>query len=140
MKHSVKSVVRVCCIVVAALSFSGCSALTDRWTITTVDDTASGLAPVHYEASIKSYLETRLKDPFSAHYRHLSAPEKHIENVQVVTQSPTLVNVNGRMRVTRKHCWRVTVEVNAKNSYGAYSGWTTYTFLFRGEDIMSAYP
>ena len=66
MKHSVKSVVRVCCIAVAALSFSGCSALTDRWTITTVDDTASGLAPVHYEASIKSYLETRLKDPFSA--------------------------------------------------------------------------
>jgi hypothetical protein len=139
VKHRVKKVLRIFLFVTMAASFFGCASLSDHWTIETVEDTASGEAPVNHESSIKSYLGNTLKDPFSAQYRYFSAPKKYVEKTQVVTQSPTLVNVNGRAIETRKHCWLVTVEVNAKNSYGAYIGWTTYVFLFRGENIMSSH-
>jgi hypothetical protein len=139
MKQSLKKLLRVFLLATIATSFSGCAALSDKWTIDTVEDTASGNAPVQYEPSIKSYLGNTLKDPFSAQYRNFSVPQKYIEKTHVVTQSPTLVNVNGRATETRKHCWLVTVDVNAKNSYGAYIGWTTHVFLFRGEAIISAH-
>ena len=31
--------------------------------------------------------------------------------------------------------WLVKATINAKNSYGGYIGFKTYTFLFRGEAI-----
>jgi hypothetical protein len=33
--------------------------------------------------------------------------------------------------------WGVLASVNAKNSYGGYTGFQTYHFLFRGEKVES---
>lgn len=118
------------------VSVSGCATLADKWHTTTIEDTARGEQPVDYVKSIKAHLENKLKDPFSAQYKDFSLPNQGSYSKNEVIQSPTLVNVNGYNRVTNIHGWRVTVEVNAKNSYGAYAGWKTYTFLFRGEEII----
>lgn len=136
MNDNFTKALRLFLILVLATSFAGCAALSDKWTIKTVEDTASGEAPIQYEESIKSYLGNTLKDPFSAQYKNFSIPKKYINKTRVVTQSPTLINVNGYATETNTHCWLVTVDVNAKNSYGGYIGWTTYVFLFRGESIM----
>jgi len=39
-------------------------------------------------------------------------------------------------RETRHYGWTVKATVNAKNSYGGYVGFKTYTFLFRGERLV----
>mgnify|MGYP001627218694 CR=1 FL=1 len=137
-KKLLVSLFRFTCVASIVATLHGCASLSDHWQIVTVEDTASGAAPTQYESSIKSYLGNTLKDPFSAQYRNFSSPQPYVETTRIVTQAPTLVNVNGSATEMRKHCWLVTVDVNAKNSYGAYAGWTTHVFLFRGENIISA--
>jgi hypothetical protein len=122
-----------------ATSIAGCAALSDKWTVKTVVATASGEAPEKYAETIKAHFENSLKDPFSAQYRNFTAPKKYVNETTVTTQSPTLINVNGYATKTLTHCWLVTVDVNAKNSYGAYIGWKTHVFLFRGESIISTH-
>lgn len=118
------------------VSIAGCAALEDKWHTTTIEDTATGEPPVEYVKIIKTYLENSLKDPFSAQYKDFSLPIKGSYQKSDIIQSPTLVNVNGYVQVTNIHGWQVVVEVNAKNSYGAYVGWKTYTFIFRDEKII----
>lgn len=118
------------------VSVSACTALSDKWHTTTIEDTARGEPPVEYVKTIRTHLENTLKDPFSAQYKDFSTPTHGSFSKHDIIQSPTLINVNGYDRVTNIHGWRVTVDVNAKNSYGAYVGWKTYTFIFRNEKII----
>jgi hypothetical protein len=78
--------------------------------------------PRYYESSVKAYFEPRLKDPESARY-NFGAPARAYAN-------------NGSLR-GGEVVWRgyaVPVRVNAKNSYGGYTGGKDYIILFNGDN------
>ena len=125
-------------IFAAAIALSGCAAMSDQWTTVVVDDTNRGDKPVRYEESIRTYLNSTMKDPFSMQIRNVTAPVEGYTSAFVVTKRPTLVNVHGMQEERRRHGWMVTAEVNGKNSYGAYVGWHSFQFVFRGEEMIHA--
>lgn len=77
-----------------------------------------------YEKEIKSHFEATLKDPYSAHYKFMK-PYKAYSNSWV----------SGKQ--TYWQGWAVQVSVNAKNSYGGYTGAQEYVFAFTGNKIFS---
>ncbi len=89
--------------------------------------TEYGAMPIQYEVAIRQYFQEYLKDPDSAQYREITKPEKG-----------SVIAVKGAIfaHETRLLGWTVKATVNAKNAHGTYVGFKTYTFLFRGEDIV----
>jgi hypothetical protein len=83
-----------------------------------------GEQPTHYEEAIHAYFDSTLKDPSSVQYRNITAPSKGY------IRGPLIAGGH----VT--YGWTVSAAVNAKNSYGGYVGFRTYTFLFRGDKIV----
>lgn len=67
-----------------------------------------GKYPNDYEMITKDYMKRVLKDPESARYRFDKTVRK--SNTRATTRQDT------------KYCWMVTFAVNAKNSYGGYTG------------------
>jgi ketosteroid isomerase-like protein len=86
-----------------------------------------GEMPLHYEDAIRQYFDDHLKDPGSIRYQQITTPEKG--HVAVLT---------GGVLYNEKQLlgWTVKATVDAKNSHGNYVGWVTYSFLFRGEQIV----
>ena len=76
-----------------------------------------GIYPDNYETIIKSYFQTRLKDPFSAQYQFRTPFKAFLRNAPVLGGDPTIYG------------YMVYTNVNAKNSYGAYTGWEEYRLL-----------
>ena len=122
---------------ITLLSLAGCSALSNKWTTEVIEHKERGSVPENYKQSINAYLEDVLKDPFSKKLKDMTEPKEGFHATSEVIKSPTLINVNGTIREVRTHGWLVSVDVNAKNSYGAYGGWTKYQFTFRGEEIIA---
>jgi ketosteroid isomerase-like protein len=89
--------------------------------------TEYGEMPIQYEVAIRQYFQEYLKDPDSAQYREITKPEKG-----------SVIAVKGAIfaHETRLLGWTVKATINAKNAHGTYVGFKTYTFLFRGEDIV----
>jgi hypothetical protein len=83
-----------------------------------------GSQPQNYEQAIKSYFEVILKDPDSAKYR-FSAPVKAYGNEGLIYGGD--VSWLG---------WLVDVDVNAKNSYGGYTGAKQYMVFFKGDRVF----
>ncbi len=97
-----------------------------------LDSADYGARPIHYETITKEFLSNVLKDPDSAKY-DIKEPCKGYYT------DPPAVALMGQKRET-KYGWIVDVWVNAKNSYGGYTGYKKYSFLFRGEvdfDLIS---
>lgn len=67
--------------------------------------------PGDYQARIQALMETRLKDPDSAKYKFLAPRKSYTES-------------------TRHFGYVVPVEVNAKNSYGGYTGYKPHYFAY----------
>ena len=67
-----------------------------------------GKYPDNFEKIIKERMQTVLKDPESARYRFDSPPKKS--------------NTVAKNRQDMQYCWIVFFFVNAKNSYGGYTG------------------
>lgn len=87
-----------------------------------------GATPVHYMDAVHRYFTQTLKDPASAQYQDVAPPERgYIKNGLLYGGGKT-------------YGWLVNVTVNAKNSYGAYVGFRTYSFLFRGEQLVDVIP
>jgi ketosteroid isomerase-like protein len=86
-----------------------------------------GEKPVHYEEAVRAYFRKRLRDPDTVQYGEITAP------VRGYTTSVAGMIV---ARETRHYGWSVKATVNAKNSFGGYVGFKTYTFLFRGEKLV----
>ena len=86
-----------------------------------------GDMPTHYQEAIRRYFQKRLKHPDSVQYQQITQPEKGYT---------TAVTGAFLMRETRDYGWTVKAKINAKNSHGSYAGFKSYTFLFRGEDIV----
>lgn len=74
------------------------------------------------ERLAKNWLEKRLKDPYSAQYSFGT-----IERGYAVAPI-----INGG---TRYFGYRLVVSVNGKNSYGGYTGYQEYQFMFKNGNI-----
>ena len=83
------------------------------------------LAPltVDYKAIIRGVLHDTLKDPMSA-VVEFSEPVRDTR----LTQSFNAQSLHS--------CWRVDVNVNAKNSFGAYIGFSKYQFWFYNNQLI----
>lgn len=97
----------------AALLLSGCATVTPQ-DIARAD---FGSPPTNYEQAIKGLMEQTLKDPDSAKYK-FEAPVKGFAQ-------------DGFLRGGKKHFgYIVMTQINAKNSYGGYTGAESYAFFF----------
>jgi hypothetical protein len=76
------------------------------------------------ETLIKSSIELTLKDPSSAQYRSISQCSRAIDH---------LIIVGGNAYVA---AYRVDLQVNAKNSFGGYVGFTPYAAVMRNGEIL----
>lgn len=86
-----------------------------------VESADYGVEPTatQYELAIRSYMEKSLKDPESARYKFF-APSKGWT----------------RLHGQTFFGWFVTAQVNAKNSFGGYTGAQTYVFFFFNGQFM----
>lgn len=76
------------------------------------------------EKIIKGAIELTLKDPSSAQYRAISKCSRAIDH---------LIIVGGNAYVA---AYRVDLQVNAKNSFGGYVGFTPYAAVMRNGEIL----
>jgi ketosteroid isomerase-like protein len=86
-----------------------------------------GAIPTDYRRAVEQYFQKVLRYPESIDYREVTAPKQGF----VKTVSGVFVGHD-----TYYYGWTVTATINAKNSFGGYVGFKTYTFLFRGERIV----
>jgi len=86
-----------------------------------------GDMPTDYEEVIRKYFQEHLKYPDSVQYREITQPQQGFT---------TAVTGTILMSETRVYGWVVKATINAKNSHDGYSGFKTYTFLFRGENLV----
>jgi ketosteroid isomerase-like protein len=86
-----------------------------------------GDMPTQYEEAVRQYFQMYLKDPDSVRYQEITKPERGY-----------VTTVAGAIFTHEAHLkgWTVRATINARNSRGAYVGFKTYTFLFRGEKIV----
>lgn len=85
--------------------------------------------PVTQEAAVhavKQYFLGRLKDPESAQYRF-----------GTVAQNYWIGSVFEGRKLTAGYS--IKVDVNAKNSYGGYVGFKSYTFLVHNNKVINGY-
>jgi hypothetical protein len=84
-----------------------------------------GAPPTNYVVAVHAYFDSTMKDPTSVQYRDISQPTKgYVAHGGGVLASKYVT-----------YGWDVKATINAKNSYGGYVGFKTYTFLFRGDKI-----
>ena len=104
--------------VLACLALAGCVS-TSVPPPTRADVAAADVGPMpeDYREQIAAALKIMLKDPESARVEYIGEPLKDYT---------TRLN-----DASVSFGWRVRVNVNAKNSYGGYTGWSEYQFFFR---------
>lgn len=102
------------------LLLTGCAAAPSSEELSKAD---YGERPQNYVQTVHKYLDENLKDPGSAVYKEITAPQQ-----DWIRDAP----IEGYQM---HYGWGVLATINAKNSYGGYTGYQTYHFLFRGEQI-----
>lgn len=115
-----------CIILLVACWLGGCA--TTPITPEQIAQGDYGPAPTEHQTYLKSYFATILKDPYSAVYQ-IGTPYKGY-----MTKAPI---AGGGID---KFGWFVKVGVNAKNSYGGYTGVKQYLFFYKNgtwEDVSS---
>lgn len=105
--------------VVLAASLSGCATITPEQATTA----NFGPLPEDYQAQIKALLNTTLKDPYSAVY-NFGTPRHGVSKEGLI--------YGGKQH----YGWIVPVGVNARNSFGGYTGEDT-RYFFLGEGRVS---
>lgn len=95
-----------------ALALSACA---QRPTAEQIQNADYGTYPGDHEKIVKDYLERLLKDPESARYRFIKGPIRAYSSYFGPVQ----------------YGYGVCAEVNAKNSYGGYTGYKLHFFLMR---------
>lgn len=86
----------------------------------TVED--AGEPPANVEQAIADAMRYRLKDPDSAKYQVIGKPWRQVTNKTMIT--------NGGAG------WAICFEVNAKNIYGAYTGYTRTYMLWNSGRVV----
>lgn len=103
------------------------AAAADAWVKTLPEPGADhGPVPEDYEEIVKHYFADQLKDPDSAKYSDFRGPK------------PNFLIVN-KFEKTAKYGYVVCVHINARNSYGGYTGKKlAWTFIRDGAVVESA--
>lgn len=113
----------------AAFDIAGCADVPiPKPTLEDQQQADYGGKPVEYRETIGRYFDDTLKDPRSIQYGEITAPVTGFYQLRAPLIS------GGKLSTT--FGWLVTASINAKNSYGGYVGFRTYTFIFRGEEIV----
>ena len=110
---------RLIVVVLVVLVMNGC-ALMNRPTAEQLANADYGSFPRNYQATVKEYMDNVLKDPPSAIYSDWRGPVTGA----VSTMSGAFFG------------YRVCVMVNAKNSYGGYTGKQPHTFVIKNDSII----
>ena len=84
-----------------------------------------GTFPENYQEIVSDYMRSELKDPESARYRYVQEPRK-----TSIEYGKTLGDM--------KFGYNLLVLVNAKNSYGGYTGETCYNIDLRNGTVYKA--
>jgi hypothetical protein len=101
-----------------AFTLSGCAGLPSQEEAARAD---YGSYPSSYESVVKKYFEYTLKDPDSVQYRGITSPKKWwLGN-----------RIDGA-----KYGYLVCATSNAKNSFGAYTGYSTDALLIRNDTVI----
>ena len=101
------------------------------------------------ERATQEYFKFRLKDPQSAEYRY-GQPQRSYKAKTALTQIDSYTpdalqftmfaikngeNVSGKLQWVG---WSVPIAVNAKNSFGGYTGFEGHVLMFMGERVIGA--
>ncbi len=110
-----------------ALAFAGCATNPNAPEIAAQAEAAGYGAPppANWQETIKGFMEMRLKDSTSAQYK-FGEPRKGW-----LTKAPIS---GGGFDVSG---YRVSVAINAKNSYGGYTGYANHEFLLRDGRVIA---
>lgn len=106
---------------------TGCFAPLPKYLDLTSEETANadyGAFPQDYSQIIKDFMQTRLKDPYSAVYR-IMEPRKCPIRRQEDSSLESIVFY---------YC--VEAYINSKNSYGGYAGESEYGFKIRNGQVL----
>ena len=104
-------------MVTATLAVSGCSS--SPVSQTTIANGDYGAYPDNYQETVKEYFQRNLKDPLSAQYRFGTPYKGYLRDAPIAGGNP---NVFGYV---------VECGVNAKNSYGGYTGEKYYRMFVK---------
>lgn len=83
--------------------------------------------PQNYEQTIRNHLNENLNDPYTV---------RELEIRQAVRMNLEY-DIPHKFLYEGQVIWFSIVSYNAKNSFGAYTGKKFYTYIFRGDDIVS---
>lgn len=83
-----------------------------------------GSPPLNYAESITNWITPTLKDPDSAEYK-FQKPYRQALPAGVFNMKKFFLG------------WEVDAQINAKNSYGGYVGYSPYSFFFQGNEIRA---
>ena len=108
--------------ILSLVLLGGCGSLPTPEEISTAD---YGQYPDNYEAIVKGFYNMALKDPESAKYSNITAPYR--------------TYLGSRLGDT-KYGWLTCATVNAKNSFGGYTGYTTDGLLIKNGTVIQYVP
>lgn len=131
-KHAYKAIFAA----LVTILLTGCIAYEESTKITMNDvrNMDYGSYPKNYEKAIREHLARTLIDPNSLMLDGFSKPKKFLRitsrryNAETDTYNPA---------VFLKY-YIVCARVNAKNSYGGYTGWQEHIFYFRDGKIVNS--
>ncbi|MGP3038387.1 hypothetical protein [Serratia nevei] len=109
--------------ILASLAMSGCSSQQPP-SQAQISSASYGELPKDYQEKIKNHFNSTLKDPYSAQYKFMPTFKGYSQDGQ---WSPS----GGKVTFG----WVSPVLVNAKNSYGGYTGDQKYVFIFSGGEM-----
>ena len=115
-----------------AVFVSGCALAVRNPTPEEAKNADYGPPPENPKEQALAWLKDYLKDPMSAVVEWQGECEEGWWK-----WSPDLTNP---LFIPKIHYgWKLVAKVNAKNSMGAYTGFTTYTFCFEGGKILHVF-
>lgn len=116
-------------LLAALLLLPGCVSAPTKPTDAEIASADYGARPTHYREAIEGYFDHSLKDPSSVQYAELTEPTRGFYSIKAAP-------IHGGA-TTHYYGWIVRATINAKNSYGGYVGFRTYTFTFRADQIIN---
>lgn len=111
---------------VVLLAASGCASIAPQMPTQeqlNAADYGQAMSQDACEAAVESMMEEYLKDPASAVYQHEKCSTGYWSSVPV-------------MGLPIAYGYWMSSKVNAKNSFGGYTGFTDYNFLIRDKRVV----
>jgi hypothetical protein len=115
-------------IIVASVLLTGCGTVYESRRVellkTAKVEDYGPKPPADYQEKEKAFVLSLLKDPESARFKIIGEPVPQIIQSAFASPRPLLV-------------WQHFLNVNAKNSFGGYTGYQPYIFSWRDGEIVA---